>query len=243
MAITKSLQQGLLLALTLSPVSPLQAMMADDHGHNPLAWAGRVEFDRTLGSDDIDSWDGRFWFGDDRNRLVLRSEGERQAQGTESAEIWALGSHNISTFWDVQAGLRTDTAATSEQYAVLGIEGLAPYFFDSELHAFIRRDGAVSLRAHQSVDIQLTQRFILQPRVELNAGLRREPDDGQTDRQGRGLRNSEVGLRLRHELNREFVPYVEWVRERQHGDTADWRRAAGESTGSSHWRIGLMLRF
>ncbi len=223
--------------------APLPGGIPVAHGHNPLAWAGRVELDHTLGSDDIIRWDSRLWFGDDRNRLLLRSEGERQQQRTDSAQIWALGSRNISTFWDVQAGLRADTAAASRQYAVLGIEGLAPYFFDTELHALLSRDGVVSLRAHQSVDIQITQQLILQPRLALNAGLRQEPDDGQPDRQGRGLRSSEAGLRLRHEWRRDVVPYLDWMSERAYGDTADWRRADGESTSHRYWRIGLMLRF
>lgn len=238
MAITKPFAGGLLmLAASLSAPGLHAGTVAAGHEHARYAWGGRAEIDQRSAGDS--RWEARLWAGDDRNRLLLRSEGERHDGRTESAELWALASHNVSMFWDVQAGLRADTAAGSEQYAVIGIEGLAPYFFDSELHAFIDRDGDVSMRAHQSVDVLVTQKLILQPRLELNAGLQ----DEQDSRQGHGLRSSEAGLRLRYELRREFAPYVEWVRERAHGGSADYRRADGEDTGDSSWRLGVMLRF
>lgn len=238
MAITKPFASGLLmLAASLPAPGLLASTVAAGHDHARYAWGGRVEIDQRSAGDS--RWEGRLWAGDDRNRLLLRSEGERHDGRTESAELWALASHNVSMFWDVQAGLRADTAADSEQYAVIGIEGMAPYFFDSELHLLVDRAGDVSVRAHQSVDVLVTQRLILQPRLELNAGLQNEQDSEL----GRGLRNSEAGLRLRYELRRGFAPYVEWVRERQHGDTADHRRANGEHTGDSSWRLGVMLRF
>ncbi len=235
----------LLLTTLLGLSSLAEAMIAPGHGHAPLAWAGQVELDhsRDKQAAGLTTWDGRLWLGDDRNRLLLRSAGEHRDGRTESAELWALASHNVSTFWDVQAGLRADTAADSEQYAVVGIEGLAPYFFDSELHAFVDRDGNVALRAHQSVDVRVTQKLILQPGLELNAGLQREERSNGDSRLERGLRSSEIGLQLRYELRREFAPYVEWVRERRHGETADGQRAAGEHTGDSSWRLGVMLRF
>lgn len=234
MTITKRMS-ALLLSLATSPVL---ATLPPGHGHDPLSWAGRAEIDRAADDDQL-SWDGRLHVGDARDRLLLRGEGERHDGETEASELWALASHNIATFWDVQAGLRADTQPGGERYAVIGIEGLAPYFFDSELHAFITPDGDVSLRAHQSSDILVTQRLVLQPRLELEAGLQDEPRQGL----GSGLRQSEISLRLRYEIRREFAPYLEWRHERRHGRTADQVRSEGESASDTGLRLGLMLRF
>lgn len=233
MAITKRKLFAILLMASL-PASAL----AEGHGHSRYAWGGRADLEGSAGADPSARWEARAWIGDDRDRLLLRSEGEH-ADGASAAETWALASHNISTFWDVQAGLRKDSGPDGASYAVLGLEGLAPYFFDSEAHALVADDGDVSLRLHQSVDVLLTQKLVLQPRLEINAGLGRATDRAL----GSGLRDSEFGLRLRYELAREFAPYVEWRRERRHGETADLQRAAGETTGDSGWHLGLALRF
>lgn len=232
MAIIKSLPAGLFLLAGLLPASA----QAEDHGHAPYAWGGRAEVDSLAG--DSLRWEARAWVGDDRDRLLLRSEGERD-DGHAQTETWALLSHNVSMFWDAQGGMRADSGPDGETYAVLGLEGLAPYFFDTEAHVFVSGHGKVSLRLHQSLDLLLTRKLVLQPRLELNAGLGHESGQALAG----GLRDSELGLRLRYELRREFAPYLELWRGRRHGGTADWDKARGEASGDSGLRLGLMLRF
>jgi len=233
MAITKLIRAAaLLLAASPAPV------LADGHEHAALAWGARAEADGLSGDPADARWEARLWLGGDNSRLLLRSEGAH-ADGHTQAGTWALLSRRLDSFWDVQAGLRADSGPDGGHYAVLGIEGLAPYFFDSEAHVFVDGDGDISLRLHQSVDVLLTRKLVLQPRLELGAGLRQGRDPAQDT----GLRDSEAGLRLRYELRREFAPYVEWWRERHHGGTADLLRTRGEATGDSGLRLGVMLRF
>ena len=207
--------------------------------HDELHHAGLLRLDRSADSERMTRWEGRFRIGDDRNRLLLRSEGERDRDGTTHNELQLLGSRVLAPFWDLQAGLRADIGPDARTRAVIGIEGLAPGRFDTELHAFIGSGGDVSLRLHQSLDVLITQKLVLQPLLELEAGL----DEDRDERLGRGLRSSELGLRLRYDLRRELSPYVEWVRERSHGDTASQLKAAGDRTADSGWQFGLQWRF
>ena len=51
-----------------------------------------------------------------------------------------------------------------------------------------------------------------------------------------------AGLRLRYEIRREFAPYVGIDRAEKFGGTADYARAAGESTSSSNIIVVTGLR-
>lgn len=53
-------------------------------------------------------------------------------------------------------------------------------------------------------DQRITQRIVLQPRVELNLAAQDVADSGI----GAGLSTAEFGLRLRYEVERQFAPYV-----------------------------------
>ncbi|MBK6495537.1 MAG: copper resistance protein B, partial [Gemmatimonadetes bacterium] len=53
-------------------------------------------------------------------------------------------------------------------------------------------------------DLFVTQRVILQPRLEANAALQRMEQFGV----GSGLNDLDLGFRLRYEVKREFAPYI-----------------------------------
>jgi copper resistance protein B len=70
--------------------------------------------------------------------------------------------------------------------------------------AYLGTSGRTALRLSAEYDLLLTQRLILQPRIEANLY-------GENDREvgiGSGLSNGVVGVRLRYELSRHFAPYV-----------------------------------
>jgi copper resistance protein B len=106
----------------------------------------------------------------------------------------------VGPYFDLQAGVRYDLAPKGRSYAAVGFEGLAPYWFELQGAAYLSDRGEVSARAEASYDLRLTQKLILQPRVE------------GRPRRGRLRRRLEGGLRLRYEVTREFAPYVGLVR-------------------------------
>jgi copper resistance protein B len=186
-------------------------------------------------------WDGEGWFGGDINRFVVKSEGSgASAQGVEDAEVQALYSRAIGPYFNLQAGIRQDIRPTpAHTYATLGFEGLAPYWFEVEGALFVSTQGKVLGRLEGYYDQNITQRLILQPRVELNFAAQDVPDNAI----GSGLSDAELGLRLRYEISREFAPYIGVSWERKVGRTADFTRAMGDNPSSLNYVMGIRSWF
>ncbi|MGD9968611.1 MAG: copper resistance protein B [Hyphomonadaceae bacterium] len=184
-------------------------------------------------------WEGEGWIGGDINRFVFKTEGEAGEDDVESAEVQALYSRAIGPYFDLQAGVRYDIEPSPNRaYAVIGFEGVAPYWFDTTGALFVSDEGEVSARLEGSYDARLTQRVILQPRAEINFSA----DDIPELELGSGVTDVEVGLRLRYDITRNFSPYVGVSYEAKLGDTADYASAAGEDESGARLVIGLRAR-
>ena len=186
-------------------------------------------------------WDGEYWYGGDINRLTLKTEGEGSSgERVESSEVQALYSRAIDPYWNLQAGIRQDfTPKPSRTYATVGFEGLAPYWFEVEGALFLSEKGDLLGRLEAYYDQRVTQRLILQPRVEFNLAAQNVRATGT----GSGLSTAELGLRLRYEVAREFAPYVGVSWDRKVGDTARFARAAGEGMSNSSLVLGVRFWF
>ncbi|MGY4398434.1 copper resistance protein B [Sphingomonas sp. UYAg733] len=186
-------------------------------------------------------WDGEAWFGGDLNRLTLKSEGEGVfREGVESAEIQALYSRAVGPYFNLQAGVRHDfQPSPTRTYATVGFEGLAPYMFEVEGALFLSDKGDLLGRLEGYYDQRLTQRLILQPRVELNLAAQ----DVRETRTGSGFSNAELGLRLRYEITRQFAPYVGLSWDRKVGDTARYARFDGHDVEATSLVAGLRFWF
>ncbi|MGE0046488.1 MAG: copper resistance protein B [Hyphomonadaceae bacterium] len=227
----------LLLALSASLVCATPAAAMDE---DLTFYMVRGEIDAAhADGEDIINWDGEGWIGGPVNRFWFKTEGEIEGGETHAAEVQALWSRNVADFWDLQAGVRFDFEPDQRTYLALGVQGLAPYQFETEATAFLSEDGDVSARLRQSLDVHLTQRFIAEPHGELEAFAQDDP--GRMI--GAGLADLEIGLQLRYEITRKFAPYVDLVWGRALGETASLRRAAGESVERSSLRAGIRFWF
>ncbi len=121
-------------------------------------------------------------------------------------------------------------------YLAFGIQGLAPYLFEVDLAGFISEDGDLSARAEFEYDLRITQRWILQPRIELNAAFSDVPELEISS----GITALEAGLRLRYSFRPEFAPYMGVEYSRVYGASADAEREEGFSP--SGWGLILGLR-
>ena len=200
---------------------------------NQLEWQGG-------GGDGALNWDIKGWVGGDIDRLWLRSEGERSAGRTENAEVQALWGHAISPWWDWVGGVRQDfKPGDGQTWAAFGAQGMALYNLEVEATLFVGEAGRTAARLEGDYDILLTNRLILQPTAEFNFYGRNDP---QRDI-GSGLSDSELGLRLRYEVRREFAPYVGVTWNRSYGQTAQYARDEGEDTSQVRWVVGVRLWF
>lgn len=215
--------------------------MGDEHSHG-LFLADRLEAVR---DGDSGATTGAYEFlarwGHDHSRLVLKAEGEVADGQLEASSTEALWSHAIAPYWDAQLGLRHDTSegGQARNWLALGIDGLAPYWFEVGVTAYLGEGGRTALGLSVEQDLLLTQRLVLQPRLEAQAHGRRDAVNGI----GQGLSDATVGLRLRYEFSRQFAPYlgVEWAGH--FGETADLRRAADEPVRETRAVAGLRFWF
>jgi len=186
-------------------------------------------------------WDAQAWYGGDINRLWLKSEGEGSAgESPEHAELQALWSRAIAPWWNLQAGVRHDFRPNpGRTFLVVGLQGLMPYRFATDAAAFVSEDGDLSLRLATEYEFQITQRLILQPRVEVDVAAEQVPEI----RLGSGITSAEFGLRLRYQIEREFAPYIGLDYGRSFGGTADYARAAGDDVGGWSVLVGLRTWF
>lgn len=219
-----------------------RAQLAKEHGGGTYSMVllNIGEYQARSGGDGY-RWEGEAWFGGDINRLVLKSEGEGATRGgVDAAEVQALYSRAVGPYFNLQAGVRYDIEPRPNRiYAVLGFEGLAPYWFEVSGAAFVSDKGDVLARLEGYYDQRITQRLILQPRAELNLAARDVPET----RAGGGVSNLELGLRLRYELKREFAPYVGASYDRKFGKTADFARADGVDVEDVSFVVGLRAWF
>ncbi|NJN47331.1 MAG: copper resistance protein B [Candidatus Competibacteraceae bacterium] len=199
------------------------------------------EFGYRLGDEDSFNWDAQGWIGGDYHKLWFKTEGERvNGEGFEEAEAQVLYSRLISQFWDLQAGLRYDFEPQPERsFAVFGLHGLAPYWFEINAKAFINDQGDLSARLEAEYELLLTQKLVLSPTLELNLA-------GGTDKErgvGSGFNDLELSLTLRYEVIREFAPYIGVVWEKQYGKTADLARAEGMDIERTAFMAGFRFWF
>lgn len=226
-----------------SPARMAQARAAlsqEGNFHGYTLIADRMEYRAHSGEDGY-AWQIMGWTGGDIDKLAFETEGEGTFNAApESAEARAVWRHAIDPYFNLELGVRQDFGAGPDRtYAVVGIEGLAPYWFELGAHAFVSNKGDVHLRVEGEHDMRLTQKLVLQPSVELDAALQDVPELGI----GAGLEKVELGARLRYEFKREFAPYVGVHWERKLGETARLTRAAGESPSAVSAVIGLRAWF
>lgn len=183
------------------------------------------------------------WIGGAERRLWLKADGSAATIGPERhVEYQALYGRLVSPWWDAQMGLRADVrtgpaGGVSRVGAVIGLQGLAPHWFELEPSLFVTTGGNVSLDFTGSYDLYLTQRLVMQPRLESTVALRDEVDFGI----GSGLSSAAFGLRARYEFRREFAPYVGVVWERGFGRSAELARLAGDAVSGTYLVAGLRL--
>ena len=186
-------------------------------------------------------WEGEAWVGGDLNRFVIKSEGEGGTNsGIDAAEVQAVYSRAVSPYFDLQAGLRQDLQSGPKRtYATVGFEGVAPYWFETSGALFLSNKGELLGRLEGTYDLRLTQRWILQPRIEANLSGQDIPELEL----GSGVSNIELGLRLRYEIKREFAPYVGISFDRKFGGTADYALAVGKDVEATSFVIGVRAWF
>ncbi len=217
---------------------PERLRLADEHRFGSLL-VDRLEAVRSDGNTSA-AYDLQAWYGRTYDRAVLKAEGEYDDGRFEEASTELLWNHAVAAFWDTQLGVRHDAGEGPDRtWLAFGVQGLAPYWFEIDATGYIGEGGRTALNLEAEYELLLTQKWILQPRIEADF-------HGKDDRElgiGSGLSGIAAGIRLRYEIWREFAPYlgIEWAGT--FGDTKDLARAAGEDTSETRLVAGLRFWF
>jgi len=190
----------------------------------------RSEYGQTL--------DAEAWYGADYDKLWLKAEGERHDRRLDALRTEALWDRAFDAFWSTQLGARQDTGqGESRHWLAFGVQGLAPYWFETEATFYWGKGGVFSALLDFKYELLITQRWILQPNLEANFFSESDADIGI----GKGLSDLELGLRLRYEITRHFAPYIGISTKREFGDTADFSQAVDENTRLTEAVAGIRL--
>lgn len=216
---------------------PRQLKLADEHAFWSVM-GDRLEYhedsERTV-------YDIQAWYGATYDRFIAKAEGDIVDGTLEESSTDLLWGHAYNAYFDTQFGVRFDQYDEGEhrQWLALGIQGLAPYWFELDITAYLGDSGRAALALEAEYELLLTQKLILQPRAELSLYGKDDPDHGL----GKGLSDLSLGLRLRYEFSRQFAPYigVEW--SNAYGGTADFLRAADEEVRDTRFVAGLRAWF
>ena len=213
------------------------------HGDFPVFWfqGDRIEAQVRDGNDGY-LWDIQGYYGGPTERFWFKSEGEGEGEFGESpddAEVQALYARAFAPFWDLQAGIRHDISGPDTTYAVIGVQGLAPYLFEIDAALFVSHRGDITARIEAEIDQRITQRLILQPCIEANLSAQ----DIALLGVGAGLDQIEIGARLRYEIKREFAPYIGIEQSWRTGNGANFARARGEDPSVTSFVAGVRFWF
>lgn len=178
--------------------------------------------------------------GGDLNKILIKADVEQVKGVTHELELQALYSRAVDPYWDFQVGVRQDQKPVPQRnWLALGFMGVAPYWFEIDSTLFIGESNQVGLRFTAEYEWMITQRWVLSPEVEFNIHAK----DDEAVGTGSGLSDSQVGLRLRYEIKREFAPYIGVNWNRKYGNTATFAENEGEKIDDTQVVVGVRAWF
>ncbi|MGO9606138.1 MAG: copper resistance protein B [Candidatus Binataceae bacterium] len=220
---------------------------------NPASWEppvddnmiiGHVLFDqlegRTNGPQNEFRWEGEGWVGTDMNKLWVKSEGVVQQGQASDGDQEVLYDRPIPylRYFDAQAGVRYDLDSDpGRTWGAIGVEGMAPYFFELAPTFYFSNQGRFAGRVEGSYDLFITQRLIAQPQFEINFYSKRDPSRSI----GSGLSDLDTGLRIRYEISRKFAPYIGFAYTQTFGETATFTLNNGDTVHNPRFIFGARI--
>jgi copper resistance protein B len=215
----------------------------DDEAYGQLLF-DRLEIQNVSNNKQL-VWDAQAWYGKDLDRLWVETEGRYSNQNYGELENLDIQySRRISPFWDAQIGLGSQTTfGRSEKYqryyAIVGLQGLAPYWFEIDSNIRLSNEGDIWLDFEAEYDWRLTQKWILQARGETRFFL----TNAEQFEQAKGFSGITAGLRLRYHITREFAPYLGFSHTHYVDKTANLIEQHGEDISTTSLIAGMQFWF
>ena len=195
---------------------------------------------------DHPGWEAWGWIGGDFNKFWWKNEGEAVFEGPDEGETETdlLYSRPVTPFWNFQIGVQYANEWTTDDYedrwsGVIAFQGAAPFEVELDASLYVSEEADATVELEAEYDLRITQRLVLQPRAEIGFAARDIPERNL----GAGITGTDLDLRLRYEIKREFAPYLGIRYQFLVGETENIAEASGEATEQLFFLAGLRLAF
>ncbi|MEG0486506.1 MAG: copper resistance protein B [Acinetobacter sp.] len=185
--------------------------------------------------------------GTDENKIFIKAHLDKHESHDAEYDVKALYSRMISDFWDAQIGARYRVEKVALDHhrkdteekldAVIGLHGMAPYFFETDAYLYAGEDHFAGFSLETERDFLLTQKLIFKPYLDMDVIF---SDDSKYAKKS-GLSNITAGLETRYEISKKVMPYLDVAYEYSKGnDSTAWQL---ESDSEKGWLYGAGIRF
>ncbi|EKD54203.1 MAG: hypothetical protein ACD_60C00116G0006 [uncultured bacterium] len=198
-----------------------------DIGENPVTNVSQITF--------------RGLYGVDYNKLELFTNDAEIKNGTvENADLDIFYWHLLDQFWAIKGGVNYfyRPAQTPYWQPGVGLEGLMPYFIDTDVRGYFY-GGSAKLDLELSRDTQMTNNFFI--RAGIRSILASKTVTEATI--GSGLNQMEYTLRPYYRLTPGFNIFAEFERDEYYGSFKKIQKNIGNSTGDNTLTFGISWLF
>lgn len=180
-------------------------------------------------------------YGPDYNKLELFSNDAEMDKGTvTSADMDIFYWHLLSQFWAIKGGMNYfyRPAGTPYWQPGIGIEGLMPYFIDTDVRGY-EHAGSAKLDAEFARDTQITNNFFIRTAIRSIFATKTV----QRAEIGSGLNQMRYIIRPYYRLMPGISTFFEFEHESDYGAFASALSNKGESTSQNTYTFGLAFLF
>jgi len=180
-------------------------------------------------------------FGGDYNKLELyMNEAEINKGVVDNADLDIFYWHLISQFWAIKGGANYVYRPAKTPYLQpgVGIEGLMPYFIDTDLRLYYH-DGSVKADLELARNTLIAHNFFIRTAVRGIFATRTVSHDEV----GSGLNEFEFTFRPYYQINPTVAVYLQYQYTGNYGETKRLLQQDGEPTNENRYSVGLSLLF
>jgi len=180
-------------------------------------------------------------YGPDYNKLELFTNDAEVKKGTvENADVDIFYWHLISQFWAIKGGMNYfyRPAQTPYWQPGIGIEGVMPYFIDTNIRGYTY-GGSAKLDVELSRDSQMTNNFFIRVGVR---GILASKSVPQAEI-GSGLNQIRYIIRPYYRLMPGLNVYTEYEHEKDYGSFKNFQSSAEESAVQNTLTLGVSFLF
>jgi uncharacterized protein involved in copper resistance len=181
------------------------------------------------------------FFGGDYNKFELNTEDAEMQKGTvENADMDFFAWHLVSEFWAVKGGVNYTYRPSGTPYwqPGVGIEGLMPYFIDTDLRTYYHA-GSMKVDLQLSRSSQITNAFFIRTGIR-TIGATKTVTDNQI---GSGLNQMQYIVRPYYQVNPALALFTEFNHTSDYGSLTTIRQNAGDSTSQNTLTFGASVLF